>query len=100
MFFYYRENGQVIMRSEQPIDCALLSIELAVTEEDIERMKESCHIRIKDKTLEIEPITEAEKITPIEEQIQEKLSKDELKEMTENAKTVDELKVIIKNLLV
>ena len=91
MYIYYRENGDIVMRSEKKIDTHLPFKEITPTEEEETKFKENWIPKVERGKVKFEKPEHIKK--------KERLSVEDLKVMTGKAKTVNELKDIIQLLL-
>ena len=88
MFLYYRKNGEVVMKSEEKMDTPFLVLEV---NPDEDKVKENWKMKVNDGQVEYEK--------PQYIKDKEKPSAEELKEKVEKAKTINEMKDIIKLLI-
>ena len=90
MFFYFK-NNRVKMISEEKLDCDLEFIKKTPTILEKEKLEQNYIIWVKDGKLEWE--------TPQHIKNKEKPTTEQLKDLVEKAKTVDDIKNVIKLLL-
>lgn len=97
MFFYYRQKGEVVMRSENECIANFLHhIELTPTQEEMEKLKQNYEAYIENNELILKPPLH---ILNEQKKQEESSKKNRIMENVRNAKNIEELKSLIQQLI-